>query len=145
MQAPASESKSDALWRIAALALPVRLLVLLGSLGLAFVISRETASFTQGPVLCLFRIATGLPCPFCGTTRSIGSLVQGDVSAALAFNPLGVLVLLVATAMLLLPRRVSEINRNLAAAWWRLGSRGRAGFTVSSLTLLWLFNLPRMF
>jgi Protein of unknown function (DUF2752) len=35
---------------------------------------------------CLLRSTTGLDCPFCGTTRMMGSLLQGDVLAALRFN-----------------------------------------------------------
>jgi hypothetical protein len=37
---------------------------------------------------CLWHRATGLPCPGCGATRAILSLLQGRIAAALAFNPL---------------------------------------------------------
>jgi hypothetical protein len=44
------------------------------------------------PILvCLFRAATGLPCLTCGATRALGELVAGDVSGALAMNPLATL------------------------------------------------------
>ena len=44
------------------------------------------------PVLfCLFRAATGLPCLTCGATRALGELIAGDVSGALAMNPLAAL------------------------------------------------------
>jgi uncharacterized protein DUF2752 len=44
------------------------------------------------PILvCLFRAATGLPCLTCGATRALGDLVTGDVSGALAMNPLATL------------------------------------------------------
>ena len=47
------------------------------------------------PILfCLFRAATGLPCLTCGATRALGDLVAGDVSGALAMNPLATLAAL---------------------------------------------------
>ena len=44
---------------------------------------------SAGPPLCPFRLVTGLPCPGCGLTRSLVSLLHGDVSAAVLFHPLG--------------------------------------------------------
>ena len=37
---------------------------------------------------CLFRTATGVACPSCGTTRAFEALAHGDVAAALSLNPL---------------------------------------------------------
>ncbi|HUJ16410.1 MAG TPA: DUF2752 domain-containing protein [Nitrospirota bacterium] len=37
---------------------------------------------------CPFKALTGLPCPTCGSTRSIVHLAHGDFTAALAMNPL---------------------------------------------------------
>lgn len=42
--------------------------------------------------VCLFRAATGLPCLTCGATRALADLVAGDVSGALAMNPLATLM-----------------------------------------------------
>lgn len=41
---------------------------------------------------CLFRWLTGLPCPSCGATRALRTLLQGDVWQALAVNPLGLVL-----------------------------------------------------
>jgi hypothetical protein len=41
--------------------------------------------------LCLFKSATGIPCPSCGITRSVLLLAQGDVMQALWINPLGII------------------------------------------------------
>ncbi len=38
---------------------------------------------------CPFRNITGLPCPGCGTTRSVGALTRGDFTEAWHFNPMG--------------------------------------------------------
>jgi hypothetical protein len=44
------------------------------------------------PILvCVFRAATGIPCLTCGATRALAELAQGDVSGALAMNPLATL------------------------------------------------------
>lgn len=52
------------------------------------------------PEWCLFRSATGIPCPSCGTTRSVLALMRGQLPQALLLNPLGVIM---AGAMLLFP------------------------------------------
>jgi hypothetical protein len=52
------------------------------------------------PGVCLFKGATGVPCPSCGTTRSVGSLVEGQPLAAAAYNPFGIIL---ALAMVIFP------------------------------------------
>lgn len=47
-------------------------------------------SLSGGATLCLFKSATSLPCPSCGTTRSLAVLLQGDLFQALSINPLGI-------------------------------------------------------
>ena len=37
---------------------------------------------------CVFRALTGLPCPTCGSTRSIVHLAHGDIVHAFVMNPL---------------------------------------------------------
>ncbi|MFI5168247.1 MAG: DUF2752 domain-containing protein [Thermoanaerobaculales bacterium] len=37
---------------------------------------------------CPFRAITGIPCPTCGTTHAAVALLHGDLTAALAANPL---------------------------------------------------------
>ncbi len=49
-----------------------------------------------GPILCPFRLATSLPCPFCGMTRSMLALAQGDLGASMRFHPLGPVLLVMA-------------------------------------------------
>jgi hypothetical protein len=41
--------------------------------------------------LCLFKEATGIPCPSCGTTRSVEEVMRGNFSGAFITNPLGFL------------------------------------------------------
>jgi hypothetical protein len=50
--------------------------------------------------VCLFKRIADIPCPSCGATRSVVSLIHGDLIKALYINPLG---LVVAGVMLLTP------------------------------------------
>src|SRR6187551_2412091 len=38
---------------------------------------------------CMFKSVTGIPCPACGTTRSVLHIAHGDVQQAALINPLG--------------------------------------------------------
>ncbi len=51
---------------------------------------------TAGPVICPFRLLTGLPCPGCGLTRSWVFWLHGDWQAGLAANPFGIVLLVAA-------------------------------------------------
>jgi hypothetical protein len=72
-----------------------------------------------GPVICLFRRVTGLPCPTCGLTRGTAYLVRGEVHAAVSAHPLSPFVIVAAliAVLLRLPR--------LGPALRRLAVRGR--------------------
>lgn len=44
---------------------------------------------SSAPVVCLFHKATGLPCPSCGITASVRSILSGNMVLAWMQNPLG--------------------------------------------------------
>jgi Protein of unknown function (DUF2752) len=108
---------------------------ILGDVALG-VVAREGAEL-NGPMLCPFRLATGLPCPFCGMTRSLFSLGQGRVDASFDLSPVGPLLPLVA----------------VLAVGWILVARGRVGpprlsrlaLTAGAvlLTLSWTYQLSK--
>jgi len=50
-------------------------------------------SWQHGPVLCPFRLTTGLPCAGCGLTRAFLALMHGQWQAAIGFNQLTPFVL----------------------------------------------------
>ncbi|GGF27948.1 DUF2752 domain-containing protein [Echinicola rosea] len=52
------------------------------------------AGHGNGPTVCLVKNFTGLPCPSCGITRAIISIIQGDFNGAFFSNPLGFVVAL---------------------------------------------------
>ena len=45
--------------------------------------------------VCLIKHVTNIPCPSCGSTRSVISLIKGDFIGALNFNPIGYLVAII--------------------------------------------------
>ena len=57
-------------------------------------------SDAKGHELCLFKMVTGIPCPSCGSTRSVINLLKGNWSQGFYINPLGIIVLLF---MLIIP------------------------------------------
>ena len=67
-------------------------------LGAAFAVPAGTVE--DGPVVCPFRLATGLPCPGCGLARSWSALAQGDPAEAFARHAFGPLLLVFAIGAL---------------------------------------------
>jgi hypothetical protein len=63
----------------------VAALGLAGGVALLYVATPGPGSFYPP---CLFRTATGLHCPGCGSTRCLHALVHGDLAQAVAYNPL---------------------------------------------------------
>lgn len=61
-----------------------------------------TKNFTekQSVEVCLIKHVTNIPCPSCGSTRSVISLTKGDLIGALNSNPIGYIV---AVIMLIAP------------------------------------------
>lgn len=49
----------------------------------------------QGLSTCVIKNVTGIPCPSCGSTRSIEALLHGQFVEALFINPAGYIILFV--------------------------------------------------
>ena len=82
-----------------------------GGIGLVTAAAVRLLHLDRIPVsLCLFKAFTGLPCPTCGTTRTLGRLFSLDFAGALRMNPFMTLVAVVVAAwaladLSLMPRR----------------------------------------
>jgi hypothetical protein len=68
-----------------------------GCLVVAAVADPDTVG--NGPVLCPFRLVTGLPCPGCGLTRSWVYLAHGRWAEATTSNPFGAVALAAVVAL----------------------------------------------
>jgi hypothetical protein len=59
-----------------------------GMIWLLYSIKTPPTSFTP----CLVKATTGIPCPSCGTTRAVQSLVEGQWLESFRINPFGLIV-----------------------------------------------------
>ncbi len=98
-------------------------LIVLGWMGLGAVAVLLIAHLDRPVELCLIKRYTGLPCPTCGFTRGLLSLLHGDITQVWLYNPLLFSVLTLfftATAFrILLARsvRVYLTNTERQIAW----------------------------
>ena len=97
------------------------------ALGAAGVIGAGTGT----GLTCLFSMATGMECPFCGLTHGVAALGAGDVGAAVAANPLAPLALALALAVPLALLRSRRLAVHRTAPW------ALAGLVVA----VWLVRL----
>jgi len=80
------------------------------------------------PLVCPLRMATGIPCPFCGLTRACIAAAHGHLGTSLAFNPAGVVIVIAAIAALVRPQ-------------WLTRLRGPAWAVIAALGALWVWNI----
>jgi hypothetical protein len=73
--------------------------LVLGYLWLLYSLKNNPEASDEHSGVCLFRYVTGIPCPSCGSTRSVISLLHGQFIQALLINPLGILVALIMFAI----------------------------------------------
>ena len=62
-------------------------------LSVAFMTGLILVAYAAGIVLCPLKRLTGIPCPTCGATRAVLTLVQGGFAEALQINPLVILII----------------------------------------------------
>lgn len=64
----------------------------------------------HGPIICPFRLVTGLPCPGCGLTRSWVYGMHGSVRESVMANPFGIplAAALVALVLCVIAARLSD-------------------------------------
>lgn len=77
----------------------ISVLSLLGYAWLGYQTYSEKQSSSIGQI-CMFKATTTLPCPSCGSTRSVIAIFQGNLLQALYFNPLGFIIVI---GLLILP------------------------------------------
>ena len=83
------------------------------------------------PPACPLRSLTGIPCPLCGASRGAAAALRGDVLTGLAWNPLGVLAVVVALALLI----------GWVLRWRPATLRAPVWLPVVALAATWAYNL----
>ncbi len=91
---------------------------------------------------CIFRWATGLPCPFCGMTTAFALLARGEWAAAFGIHVLSPAAYVI-TCGVLLAGGVGLVRNRPALPRWLRGQR--AGRVILLIILLgWVVNLTRV-
>ena len=100
----------------------------------------------EGISICIVRNVTGVPCPGCGTTRSVVHVLHGEILDAVTTNPLG---LLAAGALTLLPlwigadlvRGRASLMHAYAVLNQQLARRAVLVVVVLLVLCLWTWNI----
>lgn len=95
-----------------------------------------------GVPVCGFYALTHLPCPACGTTRSVLAIVHGQWAAGWRLNPLGFLVCWLALMFLggpLIRRWLPGLEVRISSPVWQNNA------TLVLLALLAVFGVLRLF
>lgn len=79
--------------------------------GLGIAVLVPPGLIARGPVLCPVRRLTGVPCPGCGLTRSIGLLLHGRIRDATRLHPFSPLVLGTLVVFAVRPEPESVVGR----------------------------------
>ena len=103
----------------------------------------------SGPSFCPFKVATGLPCPGCGLTRSSVALLQGDLGTSLYYHPLGVAMVAGAVVVGLVDlvvwwRGCRTGAEPLPPSWImeRIFATPAPWIAIAALAIVWVVRLP---
>lgn len=97
---------------------------------------------------CLFKSATGIACPSCGTTRSLSALIHGHLVESALINPLGIIS---GILMLLLPLwilgdilyRKNTLHRSYLKFEALLKVKWIAVTLTALVVLNWIWNITK--
>ena len=112
---------------------PGRVLLRGTSAGTLALVAAAVQAHDNPGVLCPLRRFTGVPCPGCGSTSVFMDLGSGHVGAAIAANPVTVLVGL---GLLFAPL-------GGGAWWWRQTSRRQNAIIWTAAAVSWVWQLHR--
>jgi hypothetical protein len=73
---------------------------IVGAAGIVGAFALSADRIESGPTICPFRLATGLPCPGCGLTRSWVYLAHGRWTDSVTAHPFGVVAAALVVALI---------------------------------------------
>jgi hypothetical protein len=119
-----------------------------GYVWLYFGFSAHNFQPDASPEVCIIKHATNVPCPSCGSSRSVLTLMHGDFLGSLYLNPFG---LVIAFIMLALPPWLAydliTRKRTLLKAYKRTEEWLRKPFIAFPLIALvlinWIWNITK--
>jgi len=111
--------------------------------GTVLLLSSVLPSVDNGPVLCIFRRLTTLPCPSCGMTRGFIALGHGDLRKALTMNVASPVAYAATWAIFALAVVQCLTGRDILAPLWSRVARIVLIVTIGVMGLAWLVNLAR--
>ena len=98
--------------------------------GLAYVGLRDPSA-SSGFVPCPFKAITGLDCPFCGSTRALHSLLNGDIGAALSHNVVTISAIAALAIFFVVQRLTKRQPLTISNSTWIVIGVGLLVFTVA--------------
>lgn len=119
--------------------------IIYGSIAIMALVAARYLPITDMVPSCAFKAFTGIPCPTCGTTRSLMHLAHGDIAGSLILNPLFSLVMVTALFLFFarlacLPVNRSRITLTHTRPEGTLLRAGMAGIFLANWIYL-IFNL----
>lgn len=109
-------------------------------------------NYTQAGILkglstfCLFKHATHIPCPSCGSTRSVLSVMDGNFINSMSLNPIGVilaLILLISPLWLMIDilLKRSTLHAFYLKLEMVLRKKWVAIFTITLVSVNWIWTI----
>ncbi|MGO9481115.1 MAG: DUF2752 domain-containing protein [Candidatus Kryptoniota bacterium] len=109
----------------------------------------EQTAHESLPSFCLFKDVTGIPCPSCGTTRSLIALINGNFSESLWINPFGPMM---ALALFVIPLWIVGDTLGRSDSFYRFYGWAERFFSANKwisipaimiLALNWIWNIKK--
>jgi hypothetical protein len=102
----------------------------------------------KGTGICILKHTTGIPCPSCGSTRAVLSILHGNLLQALHWNPLGFLlflflILFPAWMLVDLLRRNDSIYRAYTKTELLFRQKKIAIPVIALILLNWYWNIHK--
>ncbi len=115
---------------------------------LGYSFSQKAAGTSHTYTVCMIKNVTGVPCPSCGSTRSVMSLAEGHFAEATRQNPLGIVIALLMVALPIwivgdVVRKSSSLFRfyNSFEIWFR---QPKVAVTAGALLLInWIWSISK--